>query len=101
MEKTMSTLATTKVRMSEDMRLKDLRPKTRDAYWRAVRQFLQHVQKEPFDLSEEDVRAYLIYLRDERMLAPSTRNVAVHGLRFFFSVTKHVDRCPEGRFRSI
>jgi site-specific recombinase XerD len=89
MEKTMSTLATTKIRMSEDMRLKDLRPKTRDAYWRAVRQFLQHVNKEPFDLSEEDVRSYLIYLRDERMLAPSTRNIAVHGLRFFFSHT-----CP-------
>ena len=31
--------------MSEDMRLKDFRPKTRDAYWRAVRQFLQHVKK--------------------------------------------------------
>lgn len=85
----MSTLSTIRIRMSEDMRLKDLRPKTRDAYWRAVRQFLQHVKKEPFDLTEEDVRSYLIHLRDERMLAPSTRNIAVHGLRFFFAHT-----CP-------
>jgi site-specific recombinase XerD len=75
--------------MSEDMRLKDFRPKTRDAYWRAVRQFLEHVKKEPSALTEEYVRSYLIHMRDERMLAPSTRNIAVHGLRFFFTYT-----CP-------
>lgn len=85
----MSTLTSLRHRMSEDMRLKDFRPKTRDAYWRAVRQFLLHVNKEPSALSEEDVRSYLIHLRDERMLAPSTRNIAVHGLRFFFAHT-----CP-------
>lgn len=87
METTMITLANWKNRMSEDMRLRDLRPKTRDAYGRAVRQFLEHVQKEPAVLTEQDVRQYLIYLRDERMLAASTRNIAVHGLRFFFSHT--------------
>lgn len=86
----MSTLATTRIRMSEDMRLKDFRPKTQDAYWLAVRQFLQHVKKEPSALTEEDVRSYLIHLRDVRMLAPSTRNIAVHGLRFFFTHT-----CPQ------
>lgn len=85
----MSTLSNLRHRMNEDMRLVDFRPKTRDAYWRAVRQFLQHVGKEPADLTEEDVRSYLIHLRDERMLAPSTRNIAVHGLRFFFAHT-----CP-------
>lgn len=80
----MSTLRVIKNRMSEDMRLKDFRPKTQDAYWRAVRQFLQHVRKEPSALTEEDVRSYLIHLRDERMLALSTRNIAVHGLRFTY-----------------
>lgn len=85
----MSTLSNLGHRMSEDMRLKDFRPKTRDAYWRAVRQFLEHVKKEPSALTEEYVRSYLIHMRDERMLAPSTRNIAVHGLRFFFTYT-----CP-------
>lgn len=86
----MITLATWQNRMSEDMRLKDFRPKTRDAYRRAVRQFLEHVKKEPATLLEDDVREYLIHLRDERMLAPSTRSIAVHGLRFFFTHT-----CPQ------
>ncbi len=52
----MSTLAVIKNRMSEDMRLKDFRSKTWDAYWRAVRQFLLHVKKEPAALTEQDVR---------------------------------------------
>jgi integrase/recombinase XerD len=86
----MITLATYQARMSEDMRLRDFRPKTLDAYRRAVRQFFEHVRKEPLALNEADVRDYLIYLRDKRMLAPSTRNIAVHGLRFFFTYT-----CPQ------
>jgi hypothetical protein len=85
-EATMITLANWAERMSEDMRLRDFRPKTQDAYRRAVRQFLTHVQKEPAALCEADVRQYLIYLRDERMLAGSTRNIVVHGLRFFFRI---------------
>ena len=83
----MITLATYQNRMCEDMQLRQLRPKTQDAYRRAVRQFFEHVSKEPLALSEADVRDYLLYLQDERMLAPSTRNVAVHGLRFFFTYT--------------
>jgi hypothetical protein len=89
-ETTMSTLAIIGNRMTEDMRLMDFRPKTQDAYWRAARQFLQHVGKEPPDLTEEDVRSYLIHLRDERVLAPSTRHIAVHGPRIFFKYT-----CPQ------
>lgn len=90
MEMMMITLANVQGRLSEDMRLRDFRPKTQDSYRRVVRQFLEHVKKEPYLLTEDDVRAYLIYLRDERMLASSTRNVAVHGLRFFFTYT-----CPQ------
>ena len=43
----MITLANWQERMREDMRLRDFRPKTQDAYRHAVRQFLEHVQKEP------------------------------------------------------
>lgn len=83
----MITLTNWHERMSEDMRLRDFRPKTQDAYRRAVRQFLAYAKKEPAALVESDVRAYLVHLRDERMLSGSTRNIAVHGLRFFFTHT--------------
>jgi len=86
----MITLANWDERMMQDMRLRDFRPKTRDAYRRAVRQLLAYVKKQPGEISEDDMRAYLIHMRDERMLAPSTRNIATHGLRFFFTFT-----CPQ------
>lgn len=74
-------------RMAQDMRLRDLRPKTRTAYERAVRQFAEYCGGQPEDWGEEDIRRYILHLRDERELSPSTVNVALHGLRFFFIQT--------------
>lgn len=74
-------------RMADDMRLRDYSRKTQEAYAREARHFLKHVNKEPHELVEDDLRAYFIHLKEERQLAPSSRNVAVHGLRFFFQHT--------------
>ncbi len=78
-------------RMSEDMRLRDYRPKTQQAYELAVRQFLRWVEREPETLTEEHVRAYVLHLREEKQQAPSSINIAVCGLRFFFSHTLRRD----------
>jgi integrase/recombinase XerD len=88
MEATMSvTLANWYARMSEDMRLHDYRVRTQEAYLLSVRQFLEHMKREPEGLTEEDVRGYALYLRDVKGIAPSTRNIAVCALRFFFAHT--------------
>ena len=81
------TMANWYTRMSEDMRLHDYRVRTQEAYLLSVRQFLEHMKREPEVLTEEDVRAYALYLRDVKAIAPSTRNVAVCAMRFFFSHT--------------
>ncbi len=73
------------------MRLRDCRPKTQEAYSLVVRQFLDQLQQEPEELTDEDVREYFLYLREEKKMAPSTINIAVHGLRFFFIHTLHRD----------
>jgi site-specific recombinase XerD len=70
--------------MVQDMRLRDLRPKTIGHYALAVRLFLERTGKSPEDATEEDVRAYVLHLRDERAQAPSSINIAVCALRFFF-----------------
>lgn len=87
----MITLSNFQERMSEDMRLRDFRERTQEAYLLAVRQFLDKVKREPEAVTDEDVRAYFLFLREERRMAPSTINVAVHGLRFFFIHTLHRD----------
>ena len=72
----MVTLQTWAEQMSEDMRLRDFRPRTQEGYLLAVRQFMNWVQRAPSRLDDEHVRAYFLYLREEKKLAPST-------LRFF------------------
>lgn len=87
----MVTLDNWRERMSEDMRLRDFRPRTQEGYALAVRQFLDRMQRPPEGLTDEDVREYFLYLREDKKLAPSTINIAVHALRFFFVHTLHRD----------
>lgn len=87
----MVTLENWRERMSEDMRLRDFRPRTQEAYLLAVRQFIERVAREPETFTDEDVRAYFLYLREERKLAPSSINIAVHAVRFFVMHTMQRD----------
>lgn len=75
----MVTLENWRERMSEDMRLHDFRPRTQHAgrVLLAVRLFIERVAREPDTLTDRDVRAYFLYLRKERKLAPSSINIAV------------------------
>lgn len=87
----MVTMDNWRERMSEDMRLRDFRPRTQEGYALAVRQFLDRMQRAPGALTDEDVRGYFLYLREDKKLGPSTINIAVHALRFFFVHTLRRD----------
>lgn len=87
----MVTLENWRERMGEDMRLRDFRPRTQEGYALAVRQFLDRMQRQPQVLTDEDVRGYFLYLREDKKLAPSSINIAVHALRFFFIHTLQRD----------
>jgi site-specific recombinase XerD len=77
--------------MESDMRLRDLRPRTIEGYLLAIRLFIERVDKEPEKLKEEDVRTYVLHLRDDRHQAPSSINIAICALRFFFNFTLQRD----------
>jgi integrase/recombinase XerD len=87
----MVTLKNWRERMSRDMRLRDHRVRTQEAYLLAVRQFVDFLGREPETFTDEDVRSYILYLRETKKLAPSTINIAVHALRFFFLHTMQRD----------
>lgn len=87
----MVTLDNWRQRMSEDMRLRDYRPRTQGGYALAVRQFLDWAKQPPQALTDEHVRGYFLYLREDKKLAPSSINLAVHALRFFFKHTLRRD----------
>ena len=76
--------------MDNDMVVRGLADKTREAYLAAVRGLAKYYHRPPDQLTDQEVQAYLLYLIQERKLAPSSCNVAVNGLRFFFLKTlKH------------
>jgi integrase/recombinase XerD len=74
-------------RMIEDMQLRGFAPKTQQAYLRAVRQLAEHFGKSPADLTEEDLRVYFLYLKNEKRASRSTCTQALCGIKFLFQQT--------------
>lgn len=73
-------------RMIEDMKLAGLAAETQRAYIRAVRQLAAHYRKSPDQLSEEEVRTYLLALIDKRV-AQGTFKSTRFGVQFFYQQT--------------
>jgi integrase/recombinase XerD len=77
-------------RMDNDMVLRGMSAKTREAYLAAVTGLARYYRRSPDQISEGEVQAYLLELLQVRHRAWSTVNIAVHGLRFLYHVTlKH------------
>src|SRR5262245_28555707 len=74
-------------RMIDDMRLAGFAERTRDVYIQAVRRLAAHYMRSPDVLSEEEVRAYLLHLRDERGIARGTFKTNHGGIRFRYLTT--------------
>ena len=75
-----------RARMIDAMTLAGLAKSTQDSYVKAVRRLATFYRRSPDELSEEEVRAYLLDLR-RRGAARGTFEVARAGLRFLFCQT--------------
>ena len=73
-------------RMLEDMRMRKLAPKTREAYIRAVSRFAKYLGRSPDTATAEDLRRYQLHLVDSGT-SPITLNATITGLKFLFDVT--------------
>lgn len=74
-------------RMTEDMQVRNLALNTQTSYVQQVSLFARHFQKSPEQLGPEDIRAYQVYLTNERKLAPGSVLIAVAALRFLYKVS--------------
>jgi len=74
-------------RMIEDMQIRNLAPHTQRAYVGQVGRFARHFRKSPEQLGPAEIRAYQLYLANDRHLAASSIIVAVAALRFLYTVT--------------
>lgn len=74
-------------RMTEDMQVRNLSPHTQNSYVQQVSLFARHFHKSPEELGPEDIRAYQVYLTNQRKLATSSILIAVSALRFLYKIS--------------
>ena len=78
-------------RMIGDMQVRNLSPHTQASYVQQVSLFARHFRQCPEALGPEEIRAYQLYLTNERKLATGSILIAVAALRFLYKVTLQKD----------
>jgi len=73
--------------MIEDMQIRNLSVHTRTSYVQQVSLFARHFNKSPELLGPEQIRAYQVYLTNEKKLATGSILIAISALRFLYKVT--------------
>jgi integrase/recombinase XerD len=73
-------------RMLEDMKIRNLSPRTCETYTSHVARFAKHFRKSPEHLGPEEIRTYQLYLI-KRGVSWSVFNQTVCGLRFLYKHT--------------
>ena len=81
-----------RTRMDNDMLLRGMAEKTREAYLGAVARMVKFYRRLPEQISEQEVQAYLLHMMQEEKLSWSTCNIAAHALRFLYHTTLGRDR---------
>src|SRR5450759_418632 len=76
-----------RLRMLEDMRIRNFAPGTQQAYSKAVAAFARHFNRSPEQLGPEEVRAYQVHLVQEIETGYGVLHTLVGGLRFFYRPT--------------
>lgn len=74
-------------RMTQDMQIRNLSPRTIECYTYHVGCFAKHFGRSPDRLGPEEVRAYQVYLVQQKKASWASFNQAVCALRFLYRVT--------------
>lgn len=80
-------METYKDQMQRDMVLRNLSPKTQLLYHRAVRELEGHFKKPPEHLTEDEIKAFLVSIVEDRKLSQSSLKIAYSALRFLYETT--------------
>ena len=76
-------------KMLHDLQLAGLSERTQESYLRAVRKFAQWLNNSPDQAAENDLRRYLLFIKNDQQWEGNSLKVAYSGLKFFYCHT-----CP-------
>ena len=74
-------------RMTEEMQVLNFAPCTQHSYLYEVSRFARHFGKSPDLLGREEIRAYCLYLIQDKHLSAGSVTVALSAIRFLYKVT--------------
>jgi integrase/recombinase XerD len=86
MDHSTPTVSPLRRRMTEDMRMRNFKPKTQAAYLRGVSKLATFLKRSPDTAAADDLRRFQLHLVDDGT-SPITLNATISGLKFFFDVT--------------
>jgi len=76
-----------KQRMIEDMKLRGLAPTTQHRYLHTITALAEHYHRQLDELTQEQIRDYLLYLIESKRCARSTFNVDLCAIKFLYQKT--------------
>lgn len=74
-------------RMGEDLHLGGMSERTHAGYLRAVRQLADYCKASPDKITEDQLRRYFLYLKNEKKFAYGSLRVVFSGIKFFYTRT--------------
>lgn len=74
-------------RMAEDLKLAGFSPSTRRIYLHYAKYFTKHFMRSPSEMGEREVRAFFLYLLDERKLSHDSYRQCYAALKFLYETT--------------
>ncbi len=74
-------------RMLEDMKLRGLAPGTQATYLEAIKVLARHYNRRPDEITQEQVRDFLLYLIESKGYAKSTYKVYLYAIKFLYEKT--------------
>lgn len=74
-------------KMSDDLQLAGMSKRTVHGYLRAVRQLADFCQTRPDKITQQQLRQYFLYLKNEKHFAYGSIRVAFSGIKFFYTRT--------------
>jgi site-specific recombinase XerD len=80
-----------KTKMIEDMQLRGYAERTQKSYLRGVRLLSNYWHLPPDKISEQQVREYFLYCKNDQGWSAATMRIAYSGIKFFYTVTLPMD----------
>lgn len=77
-------MTTLREKMKQEMTLRGYSLGTQDLYLRSVVKLHDYFNRNPAHLTEEEIKAFLLFTLSNKPIATSTYNIMIHGLKFFY-----------------